>query len=250
VFSRHWGPGQSLQADAADYFITRDLPLAVLDVVMTNAAVNLTFDDGYASGLEIALPALPCAAASDERVTLVPGIEYGDDDVHVPVWGRVPFFGDTLRIGDLLQQVSQLHGTAVWAHSWRRDAWRRFDPSWQEHLAAIEVGNRKYDGVAPNRRSVELSECMEAQAFVSLDFHTRRQLFVHSLALQLDHDASEGRTPAPEPLIFLDDVCADLHARRFPPRARTAPRLPDGRLARRGLANLESGRRIAARLEN
>jgi hypothetical protein len=194
-----------------------------------------------------------CAAASNERVTLVPGIEYGDGDdvVHVPVWGRVPFFGETLPIGDMLKQVSELDGTAVWAHPWRRDAWRRFDPSWQEHLAAIEVWNRKYDGVAPNRKSVELSQRLETHAFVSLDFHTRRQLFPLSLALQLDHNASEGATPASEPLILPDDVYAALHARRFAPRALGLPlESLTGGLPAAALRTLESGRRIAARLVN
>ena len=51
-----------------------------------------------------------CDEAGSERVTLVPGIEYGDEDdiVHIPVWGRVPFFGEAPHIGALLAEVS--HG--------------------------------------------------------------------------------------------------------------------------------------------
>ena len=49
-----------------------------------------------------------CADASTDRVRLVPGIEYGDEDnvVHIPVWGDVPFFGDPPDIGDLLKQAT------------------------------------------------------------------------------------------------------------------------------------------------
>ena len=128
-----------------------------------------------------------CEKAGNGRVTLVPGIEYGDEDdvVHIPVWGRVPFFGEAPRTGALLAEVSQVGGTAVWAHPWRRAAWKRFDPAWSEHLGAVEVWNRKYDGIAPNRKSLEHSRREGAPRFVSLDFHGRRQLFPLSLAVQL-----------------------------------------------------------------
>ena len=190
-----------------------------------------------------------CAVASTDRVTLVPGIEYGDEDdvVHIPVWGRVPFFGEAPRIGELLAQVSEVDGTAVWAHPWRRDAWRRFNPSWSQHLSAIEVWNRKYDGVAPNRRSVDLSRRYEAPTFVSLDFHTRRQLFPLSLALRLDGFAAEDSTP--RSAISPDDVYRALQAGTFSPRAFGMPLGPlTVGLPAATLHTLESGRRMVARL--
>jgi hypothetical protein len=185
-----------------------------------------------------------CAAASSPQVTLVPGIEYGDDDdvVHIPVWGDVPFFGKAPRVGTLLAEVSEASGTAVWAHPRRRDAWRRFDPSWCRHLTAIEVWNRKYDGIAPDRRSVDLIRRHDARAFVSLDFHTRRQLFPLSLALRLD-------APRSDSAVSPDDVYQALQAGRFSPRAFGLPveRLTAG-LPAVTLRTLESGRRMAARL--
>jgi hypothetical protein len=192
-----------------------------------------------------------CAAVSDERVTLVPGIEYGDDDdvVHVPVWGRVSFFGEAPRIGTLLAAVSEAGGTAVWAHPWRREAWKRFDPSWRQHLAGIEVWNRKYDGIAPNRRSVDLSRRLDAQAFVSLDFHTRRQLFPLSLALRLDRSTEAGGSHSSQLLISPEDVYAALQDRRFSPRAFGLPLEPlTVGMPAAALRTLESGRRMAARL--
>ncbi len=190
-----------------------------------------------------------CSVASTDRVTLVPGIEYGDDDdvVHIPVWGRVPFFGEAPQIGELLAEVNEAGGTAVWAHPWRRDAWRRFNPSWYQDLSAIEVWNRKYDGVAPNHRSVDLSRRHGASAFVSLDFHTRRQLFPLSLALKLDAFAYEDGTP--RSAISPDDVYSALQAGSFSPRAFGVPlELLTVGLPAATLHTLESGRRMVARL--
>lgn len=135
-----------------------------------------------------------CADASTDQVRLVPGIEYGDADdvVHIPVWGHVPFFGDAPPIGDLLKQADAAGGTAVWAHPWRRAAWQRCEPSWWEYLGAVEVWNRKYDGIAPNRDSLGLARQHAAAQFVALDLHTRRQLFPLSLRLAVPGPSASG----------------------------------------------------------
>jgi hypothetical protein len=155
-----------------------------------------------------------CAEASTDRVLLVPGIEYGDEDdvVHIPVWGQLPFFGDTLRTGELLKQAADAGGTAVWAHPWRRAAWQRCDPAWWDYLGAVEVWNRKYDGIAPNRGSLGLARRNGAAPFVALDLHTRRQLFPLSLRL-----AVPG--PVTAPLPGCDDVYGALREGGFAPRA-------------------------------
>jgi hypothetical protein len=155
-----------------------------------------------------------CADASTDRVLLVPGIEYGDEDdvVHIPVWGQVPFFGDTPPTRDLLKQVADAGGTAVWAHPWRRAAWQRCDPAWWEDLGAVEVWNRKYDGIAPNRDSLGLARQNGAAPFVALDLHTRRQLFPLSLRLSVPG-------PATAPLPGREDVYGALHEGGFAARA-------------------------------
>lgn len=142
-----------------------------------------------------------CREVSDEHITLIPGIEYGDSDnvVHIPVWGDVPFFGDGLQIGRLLAQVTESGGTAVWAHPWRRDAWRRADSSWYSHLVAVEVWNRKYDGIAPNRNAITLANREQLTKFVALDFHTRRQLFPLSLSLRLGEERAQRSDGLVEP---------------------------------------------------
>lgn len=178
-----------------------------------------------------------CQQASSDQLLLVPGIEYGDGDdvVHMPVWGHVPFLGDARPIGRLLAEASEAGGIAVWAHPWRRDAWRRLEPSWLDHLAAVEVWNRKYDGIAPSRAAVALARREGMRASVALDFHTRRQLFPLTLGLGID-----GR-----PTVAA--VYDALAAGRFAPRAFGLPldllvRGPGGA----ALRGLEVMRRSAA----
>jgi hypothetical protein len=179
-----------------------------------------------------------CAEASTPDVLLVPGIEYGDgeDVVHIPVWGCPEYLGDGLPTGHLLKRAAEAGATAVWAHPWRRDAWQRFDPSWLGHLAAVEVWNRKYDGIAPSRGALALTRREHLPAFAALDFHTRRQLFPLSVALQLDGSTSAAA------------VYTALAGGRFTPRAFG---LPVDRLARGpggiALQGLEVMRRAAAR---
>ena len=136
-----------------------------------------------------------CAVASADGPLLVPGIEYEDEDnvVHVAVWGHMPFFGPTPDIGELLGKVAAVDGISVLAHPWRREAWRRFEPTWAQHLTGMEIWNRKYDGWAPNRFAVEMARREQLGEFVSLDFHGRRQFFPLALALRVHSDARPDR---------------------------------------------------------
>jgi hypothetical protein len=182
-----------------------------------------------------------CREASNDRLMLVPGIEYGDPDdvVHIPVWGDLPFFGDGLATARLLSEVSAAGGIAVWAHPWRREAWRRFEPGWLGQLAAVEVWNRKYDGIAPSRDALALARRESLRAAVALDFHTRRQLFPLSLNLRLEGAMSQ---PA---------VCAALGAGAFSPQAFGLPLTlfthGPGGLALRGLERLRKTAALVAR---
>ena len=51
-------PSAGLEPAAHEYFVSADLFLAVLDETAGMPSVQLTFDDGYASDVEAALPAL------------------------------------------------------------------------------------------------------------------------------------------------------------------------------------------------
>ncbi len=129
-----------------------------------------------------------CAQASTDEVLLVPGIEYNDPDnvVHVPVWGDLPFFGAEPDTEELLVQVKIAGGTAVLAHPWRREAWRRFRPAWSAWLTGVEVWNRKYDGIAPNARALALAREHGLRPFVAVDFHTSRQFFPLAVTVNVE----------------------------------------------------------------
>ena len=134
-----------------------------------------------------------CARASSAKILLVPGIEYSDslNRVHVLVWGPVPFLGEGLPTGEMLQAVRSANGMAVLAHPSRRDAWKTFEPSWAEHLLGIEVWNRKYDGWAPSETAPGLLSTTSAIPFVGLDFHTARQSFPLAMSIEIDGNISE-----------------------------------------------------------
>jgi len=51
-------PGKAISAADEDYFISTDFFFAVLDEVRAMPDVELSFDDGYASDVEVALPTL------------------------------------------------------------------------------------------------------------------------------------------------------------------------------------------------
>ena len=130
-----------------------------------------------------------CEAASNCDITLIPGIEYEDSDnvVHTPVWGgQVPFLGAGRSTFELLCDARDEGAVAVLAHPWRKSAISRYQPEWAPLLSAVEIWNRKYDGISPNREVANLAARDKIEPFVSLDFHTRRQFFPLAISVMLD----------------------------------------------------------------
>ena len=129
-----------------------------------------------------------CAAASTDDILLIPGIEYEDADnvVHTPVWGEnVPFLGSGRPTLELLQLAQAEGAVAVLAHPWRRNAISRYRCEWAPLLSAVEIWNRKYDGVAPHREIKKFADREGFAPFVSLDFHTSRQFFPLAMSVSL-----------------------------------------------------------------
>jgi predicted metal-dependent phosphoesterase TrpH len=139
-----------------------------------------------------------CVAASTHDILLIPGIEYEDADniVHTPVWGEnVPFLGAGRPTLELLRLAQAEGAVAVLAHPWRRHAISRYQPEWAPLLSAVEIWNRKYDGVAPHREGKKFADREGFAPFVSLDFHTRRQFFPLAMSVSL------AERPSPVSLI-------------------------------------------------
>ena len=136
-----------------------------------------------------------CADASTESTLLVPGLEYSDasNSVHVPVWGDVPFFGEGIETGELLSRSAAAGGVAILAHLGRREVWRILEDEWLNRVHGVELWNRKYDGYAPNPAAARLiRKRSDLLPFVSLDFHTARQLHPLAMVLELTSDLGEA----------------------------------------------------------
>lgn len=134
-----------------------------------------------------------CANVSNEKIFVLPGIEYSDaaNRVHVLVWGEIPFLGEGLPTLEMLKAAKAEGGVAVLAHPTRKEAWKAVEPSWEEHLLGIEIWNRKYDGLAPSHTAPSLLESSGAVPFVGLDFHTQKQSFPLTMAMDIEGGVSE-----------------------------------------------------------
>ena len=111
-------PGPGIEPEAEPYFVSRDLFLALLDEVMEHPAVDLTFDDGYATDLEVALPALS---------------ERGLKARFFPLAGRLGSSGYVNAIG--VRQLADA-GMTVGSHGMHHRSWRGLDEaSSKEELA-------------------------------------------------------------------------------------------------------------------
>lgn len=179
-----------------------------------------------------------CDAASTRDLLMIPGIEYSDasNQVHILVWGDVPFLGENLPTGETLRRVKEAGGVAVFAHPFRRNAWQRFEPNWGESLTGIEVWNRKYDGWSLNPIAQDLQRSAGAIPFVGLDFHTQKQFFPLAMAMDIDSAVTEQA------------VLDCIRARRVSPRVLGFQ--VEGQLVRRALPILgaaEASRKKAAR---
>ena len=157
-----------------------------------------------------------CAQVSSEELLVVPGIEYSDaaNRVHVLVWGRVPFLGENLPTGEMLEAVKAADGVAIFAHPSRKNAWECFEARWAGLILGIETWNRKYDGWSPSETAPPLLEKAGAIPFVGLDFHTQRQSFPLTMALNLHDQVTQ---------ITEDTVLECVRSRRCSPRAFRAP---------------------------
>jgi peptidoglycan/xylan/chitin deacetylase (PgdA/CDA1 family) len=102
-------PDPRIAPDAAEYFISQDLFLAILDEVQGHPDVDLTFDDGYASDVELALPALQQRQLSAR---------------FFPLAGR---FGQPGYLDAAGVRALAAAGMAVGSHGMRHQSWRGLD---------------------------------------------------------------------------------------------------------------------------
>ena len=102
-------PPAGLEPAAHEYFVRRDLFLAVLDETAGLPGVQLSFDDGYASDVEVALPAL-----ADRGLTAT----------FFPLAGKLGQPGYTDEAG--VRALSSA-GMTVGSHGMHHRSWRGLD---------------------------------------------------------------------------------------------------------------------------
>jgi peptidoglycan/xylan/chitin deacetylase (PgdA/CDA1 family) len=103
-------PGPNVASSDAPYFVSKELLLAVLDEISQNPRISVSFDDGYASDVEVALPALA---------------ERGLSARFFPLAGEL---GQPGRVdADGLRELVRA-GMTVGSHGMRHRSWRRMPP--------------------------------------------------------------------------------------------------------------------------
>lgn len=186
-----------------------------------------------------------CARASTAKCTLIPGIEYSspNNDIHLPTWGVNHFLGEHRPTLDILREVQAAHGVAIFAHPIRREVFRQYDPAWTPFLSAIELWNRKSDGISYGPEAWEIIENTGLPATVGQDFHKLRH------AYPLTHRADIDPKMPLEPQLVEAIRRGKMH-----PQAFRRDLLADGQLkkgphpmlerARRKLRDLVRGKRV------
>ncbi len=135
-----------------------------------------------------------CHEVSTKRTSIVPGIEYSDEDnvIHILVWGVSEFLGKDQETGHLLQMANNKDGICVLAHPGRRNAWKQLDKAWFPLLQGIEFWNRQYDGIAPNQKAIDLLRSnSKIIPFMGLDFHQFNQTFPLMMTVNISGELSK-----------------------------------------------------------
>jgi peptidoglycan/xylan/chitin deacetylase (PgdA/CDA1 family) len=117
-------PEGDIEPEAVEYFVSRSVFLAVLDEITEYpGTVQLSFDDGFASDIEVALPALR---------------ERGLSAAFFPLAGRL---GRPGHVAPADLHTLAAAGMAIGSHGMRHRSWRGLDPesSAEEFIAARSV---------------------------------------------------------------------------------------------------------------
>lgn len=162
-----------------------------------------------------------CTAASTNRCTIIPGIEYSspDNDIHILTWGLNDFLSEHRPVIETLTAVRDRCGVAILAHPVRRAAWQAFDPAWAPYLAGIELWNRKSDGISWGTEALQLIRSTGLPATVGQDFHHWRHLYPLTQCFSL----SDSEISSPQTLE--DALTTALAAGRSVPHAFRKPLL-------------------------
>jgi predicted metal-dependent phosphoesterase TrpH len=139
-----------------------------------------------------------CRQASTSRCKVIPGIEYSspDDDFHVLSVGTPRFHGARRDLVDTLAEIRAEGGATVLAHPSRKNCFGKITPEILDQLDAIEIWNRKTDGLLPVKSYFQFSRARELGTTVGMDLHTWRQIFPMWNEIYSDSRVLDGRSIA------------------------------------------------------
>lgn len=164
-----------------------------------------------------------CEAASANGARVLPGIEYSTpgNTMHILTWGLKRYLGEELPADDILAAVTEDGGLAILAHPTRRSVHRSFEEGWAQSLYAVEVWNRKTDGLAPATGAIELVRTHGLNPVVAVDFHRVNQAYPLYNVLSADIDLARASD---------DEVIAAVRGAPMRPRFLGLP-IDEGRSA-------------------
>ena len=113
-------PGRDLEPGEADYWVGRDAFLGILDELAGRPSVRISFDDGNASDVEIALPAL---------------VERGMTATFFVLAGRFDGPGSLAR--DHVRELGDA-GMRIGTHGMHHRSWRGMSPA-ESHVELVEA---------------------------------------------------------------------------------------------------------------
>jgi predicted metal-dependent phosphoesterase TrpH len=139
-----------------------------------------------------------CRLESTKSCQLIPGIEYSspDDDIHVVTVGAASYFGARRNLVETLAAVRAEGGATILAHPRRRDSFHKITPELLQQIDAIEIWNRKVDGLLPVRSYSAFAKDRNLATTVGMDLHTRRQIFPMWNLVVADHGPVDGKVIA------------------------------------------------------
>ena len=139
-----------------------------------------------------------CRSVSTRSCVLIPGIEYSspDDNIHVVTVGAMSYFGARRNLVETLAAVRAEGGASILAHPRRRDCFDKITPELLHHIDAIEIWNRKVDGLLPVRSYFKFAKACSLAVTVGMDLHTRRQIFPMWNIVIADTGPLDGRVIA------------------------------------------------------
>ena len=113
-----------------------------------------------------------CEKLSDEKFLIIPGFEYSEFKDHILAIGFKKLFRNLTEL-ELIKYAKKLDSIVILAHPKKEGYF--VDSKVLENIDGLEIWNRKYDGIAPNNKSIEILNG-DTLAFGGNDLHSSYEM--------------------------------------------------------------------------